>query len=101
MQRCCTKVLLNMVVQYSNITEAAYPFRFLNEFCKIECINNAAHAVAAAAHEYGINGGVVEHGLQIRQALCICAGKIVIVGADGFAMFYLKAPMLQYLCCCF
>ena len=85
-----------MAVQYGNVAEAAYPFWFCKEAGEVERVYDTAHAVAPAAHEYSLYLCIIEHGLQVGKALCICAREIKMFCAHCFTQLHSNTPALQH-----
>ena len=73
------KLCIDLVMQYGDITEAGYPFRPAKEGGEINIVYDPAEAISPAPHQDGVQVRVVQHPLQILQALSIGSGEIVVL----------------------
>ncbi len=83
-------------MQYGNIAKANDPFGVLLKIFEVYLVNNAAHAIPSASAQDCFHCIIIQHCLEITQALFISTGEISVgIAAQCGAHLYLIAPLLQ------
>jgi hypothetical protein len=88
---------MNMAKEDGDIAEADDPFGMLQQGRKIQSIDNMNGAVAAAGAEDSIDGGIVQHLLEVGEPFGIGAAEGEVFFADSVADLDMEAPAFYLL----